>query len=208
MSIIGNFNGSPIIATPSAPGFSEVQWTANDIAGVLNDPLTGQQQIQSWQQAHLSATVTLPAMKRNQANAWIAFMLECQGQTNAFFIGDSMGATPQGSALGSPFTSGSLQTGFTLATTGWTPNQTHVLLPGDYLQIGLRLFRCLYDVGTDAGGNATFAIWPPVREPMPAGTPILVENAQGLFRLASNQRQWSESYLTTYGVSFQIREAL
>jgi hypothetical protein len=33
-----------------------------------------------WQAAYLSATVTMPPMKRNQANAWIAFLLECRGQ--------------------------------------------------------------------------------------------------------------------------------
>jgi hypothetical protein len=208
MSIIGNFNGSPIIATPSSPGFRQVDWTATDIAAVANAPFTGAQQVQSWQAAYLSGTVTMPPMKRNQANAWIAFILECQGQSNSFFIGDSLGAVPQGSALGVPTTSGSVQNGFALTTGGWTPNEPGVLLPGDYLQIGLRLFRCITPANSDENGNATFSIWPQVREPMPNGTPIILTDAQGLFRLASNARQWNASYLTTYGMSFQIREAI
>jgi hypothetical protein len=43
---------------------------------------------------------------------------------------------------------------------------------------------------------------------MPNGTPIILTDAQGLFRLASNQRQWNASYLTTYGMSFQIQTPL
>jgi hypothetical protein len=208
MSVIGNFNGSPIIATPGSPGFREVQWSAMDIAAIANSPFTGQQQIQNWKASFLSATVTMPPMKRNQANAWIAFLLECQGPTAAFYIGDSQGAEPQGTALGTPVTAGSNQAGYALTSSGWNPNQTELLLPGDYLQIGLRLFRCLDTASSDSNGNATFAIWPQVREPIPNGTTIITDSAQGLFRLATSQRQWSESYLTTYGLSFPIREAL
>ena len=81
MSVIGNFKGSPIIATPTNIGFREVEWEAMDIVAVANSVFTGQQQVQNWGASYLSATITLPPMKRPLANAWIAFMLECQGQT-------------------------------------------------------------------------------------------------------------------------------
>jgi hypothetical protein len=83
MSVIGNFNGSPIIATPSPPGFRQVDWTATDIAAVANAPFTGAQQVQSWQAAYLSDTVTMPPMKRNQVSAEDTFpedipLVECE----------------------------------------------------------------------------------------------------------------------------------
>ncbi len=202
MSVIGNFNGSPIIATPSSPAFREIDWTAIDTVAVATAPFTQQQKAQNWQASLLTGTVTLPPMKRRDANAWIAFMLECQGQSACFFIGDSAGGVPLGTAEGSPMTSGSVQQGYSLATTGWTPNQPSLLEVGDYVQAGLRLFRCLTAASSDGNGNSTFTIWPQVREPMPNGTPLIITNPVGLFRLATNQRSSSESYLTTYGLSF------
>jgi hypothetical protein len=209
MAYIGSINGAPQLAMPASPGPTEIQWMASDTVAAVSNPFTGQQQIQNWKASWLSATVTMPPMLRSQANAWIAFILAAQGQNAVFYFGDPLGATPQGSALGTPTTSGSTQQGYTLTTAGWTPNSNGLLLAGDYLQVGWRLYRCTdASVNSDSLGNASISIWPQIREVPANGTPITVNGAQGLFRLATNQRQWSESYMMTYGLSFQIREAI
>jgi len=63
-------------------------------------------------------------------------------------------------------------------------------------------------IQSDGAGNASFAIWPQIREVPASGTPIVTTNAQGLFRMKSNTLKYSVSYLRTFGLSFEIREAL
>jgi hypothetical protein len=208
MAIVGQFNGNKIISVPSSPGFRSIDWNATDIVGVGTNTFTGQQQVQSWQSGFLSGTVTLPAMTRQQARTWISFLLQAQGSYNVFQIGDKFCVNPLGSALGSPVTLGFGQSGYTLNTNGWDASAQGVLLAGDYVQLGYRLYRCLDDVNADGTGNASFSIWPQIRETVPSGTPLITTNTKGLFRLASNQRSWNESYIRTVGLSFHIIEAL
>ena len=63
-------------------------------------------------------------------------------------------------------------------------------------------------VTSDSAGNATFNVWPRLREAPPAGASIITKGTQGMFRLAKNEASWNESYLTTYGVTFTVREAI
>lgn len=193
---------------PTTPGPRQIEWTAQDVVTAVTNPFTGRQQIQSWQASWLEAVVTLPPMQRANAANWIAFLLQAQGMNAVFYLGDGLGALPQGSAGGTGVTAGSNQGPYTLTTSGWDANQPALLMPGDWLQVGWRLYQCMDMAASDGAGNSSFAIWPQIREIPANGTPIVTTNAQGLFRLATNTRKWSESYLRTYGVSFQIREAI
>jgi hypothetical protein len=135
-------------------------------------------------------------------------MAQAQGMNAVFYFGDGLGAQPQGSAQGPGVTSGSFQAPFQLATKGWTPGQFALLSPGDWIQIGWRLYKVLDQISSDGAGNASFAIWPQIREIPPNGTAIVTTNAQGLFCMKSNVLKYSVSYLRTYGLSFEIREAI
>jgi hypothetical protein len=209
MSIIGNINGWPLVAMPSTPGPRQVEWNATDVVAAVTNPFTGKQQTQNWQAGWLEATVTLPPMKRVLAAAWIAFLLQAQGQNAVFyFAGDSLNNAPQGTAEGDGQINGIFQQPYLLTTNNWTPSQSGLLLPGDWLQVNWRMYMNLNLAASDGAGNASLAIWPQMREQPASGTGIVTTNAQGLFRLASNQRKWSESYLTTFGISFGIREAI
>jgi len=179
----------------------------NVVSSVTN-PFTGKQQTQNWQASWFEAVVTMPPMPRSTAEAWVAFMAQSQGQNAVFYFGDGLGTAPQGSADGNPTTSGIFQGGYQLTTKGWTPGQFAVLAPGDWLQIGWRLYKCLDSASSDNAGNASFAIWPQIREIPANGTAIVTANAQGLFRMKNNSLKYSLSYLRTYGVSFEIREAI
>jgi hypothetical protein len=79
------------------------------------------------------------------------------------------------------------------------------LEPGDFIQIGFRLYRNL-DIA--ASGSSTLNIWPQIRESPADGDTIITHNTQGLFRLKSNTRGWSLSEARVYGFQFEIREAL
>lgn len=208
MSQIGMVNGRPLIAMPLTPGQRQTDWTMANVVGSVVNPFTGRMQVQSWSAGWWECVLTMPPMPRTQAGAWIAFMAQCAGQNGVFLFGDGLGITPQGSANGSPVTDGSFQQPYKLTTTGWTPNQFAVLSPGDWVQIGNRLYACMDQAQSDGAGNASFAIWPQIREVPPNGTAIVTQGAQGLFQMKNNVQKYSVSYLRTYGLSFEIREAI
>ena len=51
---------------------------------------------------------------------------------------------------GSPVVSGANQTGYSLVTRGWLPSTRSLLLPGDHIQIGYRLYKVLDQVISDS----------------------------------------------------------
>jgi hypothetical protein len=145
-------------------------------------------------------------MTHKQAQEWIAFLMQIRGQSNVFQLGDLLAATPQGTPSGTPVTNGT-QFGYQLVTRGWTENAANVLLPGDWIQVGYRLYRNLDVVNADATGNATLNIWPQLRELPTDGTAVITSNTKGLWRLSANQRRWSANEAKIYGISLNIREA-
>ncbi|HXP07573.1 MAG TPA: hypothetical protein VN828_03715 [Acidobacteriaceae bacterium] len=206
--ITGNINGFNLVAMPSSPGQRQVDWEGTNLVGELTNGFTGQQQIQNWNAGWLAATVTMPPLQRADAANWVAFLLQLQGPSGVFMFGDGLATQPLGTAQGMGVTVGINQGPNSFTTNGWTPSQTNLLLPGDYIQVGYRLYRNMNMVSSDTGGNASISIWPPMRENPAAGTPIVTASPQGLFRLADNTQRWSESYLRTTGISFKVREAI
>jgi hypothetical protein len=208
MSQIGSVDGWPLLSVPLTPGQRQVDWLMNNIVGTVPNQFTGKEWVQNWGAGFWSAVVTMPPMSRVQAGAWTAFMAQCSGPNAVFLFGDGLGTTPQGSAVGTPVTVGSFQQPYALATTGWTASQFAVLSPGDWIQIGNRLYMVMDQTSTDSSGNAAFAIWPNWREQPANGTAIITQGAQGLFRMKNNVQKYSVSYLRTYSLSFEIREAI
>ncbi len=203
------FNGWEIItmpATPSAP--ATVEFTAQDTVAVSISPFTGQQQVQDWQASWLEASVSMPALTHAQAQEWIAFLMAVRGQANVFQLGDPLAVSPRGTHLGTPLVDGANQTGYLLATKGWTPSAVGVLLPGDWIQIGYRIYRTLAIATADGAGKLVLGIWPQLRESPGDGDAITLNNTKGLWRLAANARKWSIVNSRTYGMQFNIREAL
>jgi hypothetical protein len=62
-------------------------------------------------------------------------------------------------------------------------------------------------LSSDSGGNATFDIFPCVREALPAGTQISLLNPQGTFRLADNRRTTSADERKLLKLKLKCREA-
>lgn len=193
---------------PLTPGPRNVDWAMQNVVGVVPNLYTGKQQVHNWQAGWWEAVVTMPPMLRATAESWVAFLAQAQGQNAVFYFGDQLGAIPQGSATGAPVTAGSFQQPYQLTTKGWKPSQFAVLSPGDWLQIDWRLYKCMDQPSSDGAGNASFAIWPQVREIPANGTAIITNSAKGLFRMKGNLQRYSLSYLRTTGLSFEIREAL
>jgi hypothetical protein len=162
---------------------------------------------QMWQ-----ADVTLPPMKRTDAEQWVAWLVSLRGSLGTFLLGDPLGCVARGVATGTPLIKGGSQTGGTINIDGATSGVTGWLKSGDYVQIGsggtARLHKVLQDANSDGSGNVTLELWPHVRTAPADNAAVTVSSAKGLFRLASNEQAWSINEASIYGITFSAMEAV
>ena len=162
---------------------------------------------QMWQ-----ADVTLPPMKRADAEQWVAWLVSLRGSLGTFLLGDPLGCVARGVATGTPLIKGGSQTGGTIDIDGATSGVTGWLKAGDYVQIGsggtARLHKVLQDANSDGSGNVTLELWPHVRTAPADNAAVTVSSAKGLFRLASNEQAWSINEASIYGITFSAMEAV
>ena len=211
--IITTFNGINIIAFPGdvLPGVtapSSIEFNPQERVGETDATFGYQAQMWDWMSSMWSAQVSFPPMTRYSYDAWTAFIMEARGGFNAFMVGDPKAALPKGIATGTPVVSGAGQTGYSLVTRGWSPNVISILLTGDHIQIGYRLYKVLDSVDSDGSGNATLNVWPNLRDQPADGTTIITRNCKGLFRLSNPIGNKFSVNVGNYGLSgFAIREA-
>jgi len=158
------------------------------------------------------ADITLPAMKRSDAEKWIAWLVSLRGQLGTFLLGDPLGCTARGAATGTPLVNGSSQTGGSLVIDGAATSVTGWLKAGDYIQLGTgssaTLHKVLQDANSDGSGNVTLDIWPHIRTAPADNSTVTVSNTKGLFRLSSNEQSWSINEASIYGLTFGAMEAV
>ena len=200
---------------PTHTGVASVQLTASVATSMSESPFTFGQQVVRHAGERWSATISLPQMKRADAEYWNAFLLRLKGKFGTFLLGDPSAATPRGSAStasGTPVVKGASQTGNNLIIDGLPADTSGYLLAGDYIQLGSgstsRLYKVLEDVDTNATGEATLNLWPDLRSSPSDNASVVVSNAKGVFRLASNETAWNVTDASIYGISFAAMEAL
>ncbi len=71
-----------------------------------------------------------------------------------------------------------------------------------------RLHKVLQDVTSNSSGEATLDIWPRLRYSPADLAMVTTVNAQGTFRLASNERGWSVGPDKVYDIGFSAVEAI
>lgn len=201
------------LSLPASPRPNAVTLGANDITGVSSSPFSATQEVFLWSGTFWTLHLAYPTMNRVHAEPLLAILTALRGRWGTFYAGDPAAATPQGIATGTPLVNGANASGaVSLVTKGWTATKTGILKAGDYLQIGSgitqRLYKNLTDANSDGSGNATFDIFPPLRESLTDSTPIVVNNCMGTFRLASDALPWDVAKGPVYNVSFDAVEAL
>jgi len=195
---MSTFNGWQIISLPtSPPAPKSIEWEYMDVVGSAQSPFSLQRQIQVWGAAQIRASISYPLMPTKQAAPWRAF-LALANMGSVFSIGDPLNQSPQHVGATGGTVSGSGQTGFFLSTSSSN------LTPGDWIQIGLRL----YLVTSVAGGY--LGIWPQIRESPASGSSLIITNTTGLFRLMKNQRKIGVSVENgrNWALDFEIEEAI
>lgn len=203
------------LAFPTATGVANIVLRGVNAVSVSRSPFTFKEQVISHQGQRWEAEITLPAMKRDLAETWNSFLLSLEGQRGTFLMGDPNGGTARGSAAttaGTPVVNGADQTGSSLDVDGLPASATGYLKAGDYIQLGggssATLHKVLKDVDSNTLGQASIDIFPAIRTAPSDDASIVVSNAQGVFRLATNEFDFSINESQFYGITFAAVEAI
>lgn len=204
-------DGNPVtlVPLPSSPAPKMVEPWAQDSVAVITSVFTGQTQAQGSTGADLWGMMVTyaPLNTATEAPPFLAWLLQMRGMSRAVQMAPPEYQGPNGSPSGTPLVNGAqVAAATTLVTNGWTPNTFGLLLPYDCIQIGFRLHRVLDTVNSDAEGNASFEIWPSLREDVATAAPVIIDNPLGLFRLAQNKRNWSTDQTKFTHLSFGLTE--
>ena len=200
------------LTLPSHTGIQNITLRAVNTVGMSMSPFTYQQQAVAHAGQRWEVDVTLPAMNRADAEQWVAFLVSLRGRFGTFTLGDPVGASPRGSAGGTPLVNGASQVGGTLNIDGCTASQTGWLKAGDYIQLGsagsATLHKVLADADSNGSGQVSLDIWPYIRTAPSDNATVVVTNTVGRFRLADNEQNWSIRETALYGITFGGIEAI
>jgi len=202
------------LSLPTSIGIAQIEFRATNAVAVSRSPFTYSTQVHAYSGQSWQADVTLPSIRRDLAEEWVAWLISLKGQLGTFYLGDPNAVTPRGSARNTDtiLVNGATSSGNTLAIDSAPASQTGYLKAGDYMQVGTgtsrQLFKVLADVNTNGSGQATVDIWPDVRTTIANNSAVTVENTKGIFRLASNEQGFSINEASFYGISFGAVEVL
>lgn len=200
------------LSLPTHTGVRSVEFRAVNAVAYSRSPFTFAGQAHAYSGQMWQADITLPPMRRSNAEQWIAFLISLRGQFGTFLLNDPLGCTPRGSAGGSPLVNGAAQTGNLINIDNCTASQTGWLKAGDYVQFGTgsssSLHKVLEDVNSNSSGETTLEIWPSVRTAPANNSAVVTSSAKGLFRLSSNEQAFSANEAALYGITFAAMEAV
>lgn len=185
------------ISTPTDIGIAQIELGATNAVAVSKSPFTFATQVHAYSGEMWSANVTIPTVRKDLAEPWVAFLMSLRGQYGTFLLGDPNNTSPRGTANAATI-SGSL------GDRSVTVTMTGTLLAGDYIQLGSGSNAKLHKVLVDKSGSGTLEIWPALRSNF-SGAATLT-NTKGVFRLASNQTNWSIGNSSAYGIQFEAME--
>jgi hypothetical protein len=200
------------LALPTTVGLDLFTLRQMDVVAISRSPFSLAQQVYAHSGACWMAELSWPILTQAQAAEIIAFLDSLRGVYGTFTMGDPVFTAPTGTGLGTPLVNGANAIrSTTLATKGWTPS-SQVLKGGDLFQLGSagtsRLYRNLTTVTADGSGNATLDIWPPLRAAAANNDAIVTSNPKGLWRLASNERQYEVVKPRFFRIALAAVEAL
>ena len=171
------------LATPTTIGIESIELRAVNAVAVSQSPFTYKQQVVSQGGQKWEASVSIPSVRRDLAADWKALLVALKGQTGTFLLGDPDYATPRGNVSSCTLTGNTGDDTVTVTMTG-------TLKAGDYIQLGSGSSARLHQVLIDQTGSGNLEIWPDLRSTYTDET-VTFNNANGVFRLATNITSWS-----------------
>lgn len=195
------------LTPPASPNPSAVTWSETNVTIASSSTFSLERQIQVLGGQGWSIDVDFDPLTREEAAPWIAFLSSLKGPLGTFYFGDTLWATPRGTATGSPKVKGAGQTGAALVTDGWTPT-TSTLKAADMIQIDTCLYRNLTDATANGSGEMTLDVWPDIRGHADNAT-IVTAAPKGLFRLVASTVTTQEAGRSAlWTITFSAVEAL
>lgn len=189
------------IQTPSSIGIANIEFTASNAVAISRSPFTFSQQVYTYAGQMWSASVSIPPVRKDLAEPWVAFLLALRGQSGTFLLGDPNNTSIRGTATSATATGTAGSSSITVAMTG-------TLLAGDYIQLGQGASATLHKVTVDRVASGTLEIWPAIRRDISVSENVVLSNAKGVFRLSGNQQNWSIGTNSAYGIQFECTEAI
>jgi hypothetical protein len=198
---------------PSVRKPRHINFRARHTVGSQSSPLTLEQTQYVWPGDILMADISLPRMKTAAAEAWVGFLLALGGMEGSFVMGQ-LDAYNYAGARGS-WAGDTVQVDGTHAAQARTLNVKN-LTPfatgkaGDWLQLSSgsarRLHKVLLDFTADSLGKAAVDIFPRLRGALSNGDAVTLADPKGIWKLASNDIDWSIDLAQIYGINFSCIE--
>ena len=188
------------LALPTVTGVRSIELQATNAVAVSRSPFTFASQVHAYSGQMWSASLTLPPMKLTEARQWTAWLTALRGQYGTFLLGDTSCSQISGTATSAAVTGVAGDSTISVTMTG-------TILAGDMIQIGTSADATLHKVLVDQSGDGSLEIWPALRTDRTA-VALTLTDAQGVFRLASNDVAWSVDEASIYGISFSAQEVV
>jgi hypothetical protein len=87
------------LSLPTDIGIAEIELRASNVVGISESPFTYKQQVVQHQGQRWEASVSIPAVRKDLMEPWIAFLLKLKGVYGTFLLGDPNMATTLRSRL-------------------------------------------------------------------------------------------------------------
>lgn len=188
------------LTLPTHTGVRGINLRAINAVQMTQSEFTFSTKIQVLSGQMWAADLTLPPMKRVDAEQWVAFLISLRGHYGTFLLGDTASSTIRGTATTVSISGISGSSSVTAVSDG-------TLLAGDMIQIGNGSDATLHKVLVDLDGSGTLEIWPALRKDRVSAS-VTLSCAKGNFRLSSNEAEWSVNEAAIYGISFSAMEAI
>lgn len=185
------------------------EWALESKTQTFESPLNGSIQTGALPGDKWRAMLTFTNQQGRPAHQLRAFLASLRGRSGRFYLTPHDHPAPDGTAAGSGVVSGAGQTGSALVTSGWTPDQSSLLLMGDYFQVGDEIKIITADTASDESGNATLTFAPPLRTSPANGAAIVTNNPKCIMMLEDDrQARFAASSPVIYAMSISCVEPL
>ena len=188
------------LSLPTNIGMASIELRAKNTVAVSASPFTYKQTVHAYDGQMWEADITLPPMNRDDAEAWIAFLMSLKGRYGSFLLYDPSARSVRGTATSATISGSAGDDTVSVTMTG-------TLKAGDYIQLGSTSDATLHKVLADQSGNGNLEIWPKLRKDRTNVSAVLTD-ASGVFRLSTNETAWSVNDASFYGISFGAAEVV
>jgi hypothetical protein len=201
------------LVMPNSPNFVRSEWGIARAVAQSQSPFTYSTQVHKFTGSKWYSTVTLPPMKRSQANEWLAFFMQLNGQFGTFTMGDPDAKAVQGTISNTVAVNADFAVGaYDVTIDGADASESQLFKKGDYVQFNSgatsKLHMIIADVASNGSGEATLTIEPSLSSALANNATVTYASPKCVMRMTNNELTWSANHISLYGVSFSCEEVL